>query len=115
VVNDRIGVNFAAGPKPLTSEDVCMRTIRLNDNAPARRLPFGSSEWAAESCLAEWSQFEREWLGPDPRPRAHGPKGAKGRRKAREPLSPLEAALAGVAVGTLMMVCWSLLSTLALH
>lgn len=88
-----------------------MRTIRLHDDAPARRLPFGSSEWAAESCLAEWSQFERDWLGPDPRQRPEG----RNVRKAREPLSPLAAACAGVAVGALVMVCWSLLSTIALH
>jgi hypothetical protein len=85
-----------------------MRTIRLNDDAPARRLPFGSTEWAAESCLAEWSQFEREWLGPDPRQR-------KGSRRRREPLSPLAAACAGVAVGAVVMVCWSLLGTFLLH
>jgi hypothetical protein len=85
-----------------------MRTIRLIDDVPIRRLPFGSSEWAAESCLAEWSQFERDWLGPDPRLPAAD-------RKRREPRSPLAAALAGVAVGTMVMVCWSLLGTLTLH
>jgi len=85
-----------------------MRTIRLNDDAPARRLPFGSTEWAAESCLAEWSQFEREWLGPDPRQR-------KGGRRRREPLSPKAAACAGVAVGAVVMVCWSLLGTFLTH
>jgi hypothetical protein len=51
-----------------------MRTIRLIDprpSLPAR--PFGSSEWAEESCLADWSQFERDWLGPEPQRRArHG-------------------------------------------
>jgi hypothetical protein len=88
-----------------------MRTIRLNDDAPARRLPFGSSEWAAESCLAEWSQFERDWLGPDPRQR----KSKGGNRRRAEPLSPLAAACAGVAVGAFVMVCWSLLGTFLLH
>ena len=85
-----------------------MRTIRLNDDAPARRLPFGSPLRAAESCLAEWSQFEREWLGPDPRQR-------KGGRRRREPLSPKAAACAGVAVGAVVMVCWSLLGTFLTH
>ena len=85
-----------------------MRTIRLNDEAPTRRLPFGSSEWAAESCLAEWSQFEREWLGPDPRQR-------KGGRRRPEPLTPMAAACAGVAVGAVVMVCWSLLGTFLVH
>lgn len=46
-----------------------MQTIRLRDpwrgNAP-RRLEWGTSEWAADSCLAEWSTFERQWLGPTP-------------------------------------------------
>ena len=86
-----------------------MRTIRLHDDVPARRLPFGTSEWAAESCLAEWSQFERDWLGPDPRQQQPAS------RKVREPLSPLAAACAGVAVGALVMVCWGLLGAMALH
>jgi hypothetical protein len=85
-----------------------MRTIRLTDQAPGRRLPFGSSEWAAESCLAEWSRFEREWLGPDPRQRNRG-------RRRREPLSPLAAACAAVAVGALAVICWSLLATIVLQ
>jgi hypothetical protein len=84
-----------------------MRIIRLRQDASARRLPFGSTEWAAESCLAEWSQFERDWLGPDPRLPV-----PKARRKTREPMSPLAAACAGVAVGALVMVGWSLLGTL---
>ena len=64
-----------------------MRTIKLDPAAASRRLPFGTSEWAADSCLAEWSQFERDWLGPEPRPRHRG-------KPACEPLSPLAAACA---------------------
>jgi len=78
-----------------------MRTIRLVDPfpaSPARRLPVGSSEWAAESCLADWSQFEREWLGPDPR------------RRVRQPMSPLAAACFGVAAGAVIAALWSMAS-----
>lgn len=43
-----------------------MRTIRLSDpfppGKPATRLEWGSSAWAADSCLVEWSTLEREWL-----------------------------------------------------
>jgi hypothetical protein len=43
-----------------------MRTIRLSDpfprGKPAHRLEWGSSAWAADSCLVEWSTLEREWL-----------------------------------------------------
>ena len=80
-----------------------MRTIRLAD--PPRRhdrnLAFGSSEWAADSCLAEWSQFERDWLGPDPRgrdvPEAREP----------DPPSPFAAACTGVAAGVWAVVAWT--------
>lgn len=76
-----------------------MRTIRLLDPRPARRLPFGSSEWAAESCLAEWSQFEREWLGPAPRRRV----------APHQPLSPLAMAFLGLVAGAMMTAAlWSL-------
>ncbi len=47
-----------------------MRTIRLSDpsprSKPAKKLEWGSSAWAADSCLVEWSRFEREWLEPRP-------------------------------------------------
>jgi hypothetical protein len=79
-----------------------MRTIRLIDPrpaSPARQLPFGSSEWAAESCLADWSQFEREWLGPEPR-----------RRARRQPMSALGAAAVGIAAGALIAALWTLAS-----
>jgi hypothetical protein len=52
-----------------------MQTIRLGDpwrgGAP-RQLEFGSSEWAADSCLVEWSTFERQWLPPTPSGRRAG-------------------------------------------
>lgn len=47
-----------------------MRTIRLSDpfkhGNPPKKLEWGTSAWAADSCLAEWSTFEREWLGVAP-------------------------------------------------
>jgi hypothetical protein len=51
-----------------------MRTIRVSDpyppGRPQQKLEWGSSAWAADSCLVEWSKLEREWLGPEPAPRA---------------------------------------------
>ena len=50
-----------------------MRTIRVSDpfprGRPEHKLEWGSSAWAADSCLVEWSKLEREWLGPAPAPR----------------------------------------------
>ena len=47
-----------------------MRTIRLSDpfprGQPPKKLEWGSSAWAADSCLVEWSRLEREWLAPKP-------------------------------------------------
>ena len=47
-----------------------MRTIRLSDpfprGRPPQKLEWGSSAWAADSCLVEWSRLEREWLAPEP-------------------------------------------------
>ncbi len=43
-----------------------MRTIRLSDpfprGTPPKKLEWGTSAWAADSCLVEWSRLEREWL-----------------------------------------------------
>jgi hypothetical protein len=76
-----------------------MRIIRLVDPRPNRpALPFGTSEWAAESCLAEWSQFEREWLGPDPR-------GRSGKRR----VSPLVALVLGILAGAALVAVGALL------
>jgi hypothetical protein len=52
-----------------------MRTHRIADpfprGTPRKKLEWGSSAWAADSCLVEWSRLEREWLDPQPaeRPR----------------------------------------------
>ena len=54
-----------------------MRTIRLSDpfprGQPAKKLEWGSSAWAADSCLVEWSRLEREWLAPEPARRQRAP------------------------------------------
>ncbi|HWH81418.1 MAG TPA: hypothetical protein VNU71_04200 [Burkholderiaceae bacterium] len=51
-----------------------MRTIRLSDpfprGQPSKRLEWGSSAWAADSCLVEWSTLEREWLEAPAAPKA---------------------------------------------
>ena len=48
------------------ADDGRMRTIRLTDpfprGKPANKLEWGTSAWAADSCLVEWSRLEREWL-----------------------------------------------------
>lgn len=48
-----------------------MRTHRIADprprGAPTQKLEWGSSAWAADSCLVEWSTLEREWLDPEPK------------------------------------------------
>ena len=50
-----------------------MRTHRIADpfprGTPQQKLEWGSSAWAADSCLVEWSRLEREWLDPQPAPR----------------------------------------------
>jgi hypothetical protein len=47
-----------------------MRTLRLPDpfprGRPREKLEIGTSAWAADSCLVEWSSLEREWLEPEP-------------------------------------------------
>jgi hypothetical protein len=47
-----------------------MRTLRLPDpfprGRPREKLEIGTSAWAADSCLVEWSNLEREWLEPEP-------------------------------------------------
>ena len=53
-----------------------MRTIRLSDpfprGKPANKLEWGTSAWAADSCLVEWSRLEREWLEAPPAERPRG-------------------------------------------
>jgi hypothetical protein len=59
------------------ADDRCMRTIRLSDpfprGKPAHKLEWGTSAWAADSCLVEWSRLEREWLDVPSARRAPAP------------------------------------------
>ena len=52
-----------------------MRTFWIADPMPPLQvgspLKWGSSEWAADSCLAEWSEFERDWSGEPAPKRPH--------------------------------------------
>lgn len=54
-----------------------MRTIRLSDpfprGKPAKKLEWGTSAWAADSCLVEWSRLEREWLDAPATRSPHAP------------------------------------------
>lgn len=44
-----------------------VNTIRLPALARTERRAWGSTDWAAHSCLAEWSTLERQWLGLEER------------------------------------------------
>jgi len=89
-----------------------MRTFWIADPMPRspvpRRLEWGSSEWAADSCLAAWSEFEREWTGaPAPMRPARTPP-----RSRPEPLPSFVVAcfiLLTLGVGVL---AWSVFRTL---
>ena len=63
---------FDALPQPGQQHPDAMRTFWIADPMPTPQarspLTWGSSEWAADSCLAEWSEFEREWTG-EPAPK----------------------------------------------
>ena len=63
---------FEALPQPRQRHPEAMRTFWIADPMPPSQarspLTWGSSEWAADSCLAEWSEFEREWTG-EPAPK----------------------------------------------
>ena len=80
-----------------------MRIIRLTDpfarGRPPEKLEWGSSAWAADSCLVEWSRLEREWLQPNP---------------AQRPRSPAWAWSPGDAPLTFWLVILSLVSAFAL-
>jgi hypothetical protein len=80
-----------------------MKTIRLPDPFPrgkaAEKLEWGTSAWAADSCLVEWSRLEREWLDV-PAPQKPNPRGVMP-RLAFPPL----AAWLGMAVG-LLSAAW---------
>jgi hypothetical protein len=71
---DRLFVRFSTYWRPRRAAIMrAMRTIRVSDpfppGKPQRKLEWGTSAWAADSCLVEWSKLEREWLGPVPTPR----------------------------------------------
>ena len=87
-----------------------MKTIRLPDPFPRGRaghkLEFGSSAWAADSCLVEWSQLEREWLESPADNAAAG----RGKRHpgARRSLGLLIAGTAGALVAVLAgLAAWT--------
>jgi hypothetical protein len=40
-----------------------VNTIRLPAPARDQQLAWGSTDWAAHSCLADWSELEGQWLG----------------------------------------------------
>ncbi|MEO7336764.1 MAG: hypothetical protein ABIV63_09300 [Caldimonas sp.] len=65
-----------------------MRTIRLSDpfprGKPSQRLEWGSSAWAADSCLVEWSTLEREWLEAPAAPKPTSPPAARWRWSASD-------------------------------
>lgn len=91
-----------------------MRTFWIADpTQPSQArspLAWGSSEWAADSCLAEWSEFEREWTGePAPkRPSRAGSKAAHAAATARSPTSKLS--LAASPLPPLLVACFVLLA-----
>ena len=69
-----------------------MRTFWIADPMPPSQarspLAWGSSEWAADSCLAEWSEFEREWRG-EPAPKRPCHTGSKVARTAAAAFAPI--------------------------
>ena len=85
-----------------------MRTIRLPDpyprGTPAQRPEWGSSAWAADSCLMEWSTLEREWLGDPPAARPAPRRTFRARRSWTARLA-VPASLLLIAV-----LAWSLLA-----
>lgn len=78
-----------------------MKTIRLPDPFPrgkaGKKLEFGSSAWAADSCLVEWSRLEREWLGAPGEPTGGSRPGAGRQRRLGGVMALLALAVAGVA------------------
>jgi hypothetical protein len=89
-----------------------MRTFWIADPTPPSRqrarLEWGSSEWAADSCLAAWSEFEREWTGaPAPKqPADNAPRAAPA-----PPPAFLVACFLLLALG-LSALAWSVFRTL---
>jgi hypothetical protein len=90
-----------------------MRTFWIADPTPPpgkpARLEWGSSEWAADSCLAAWSEFEREWTGAPAPKRSADPK-LPARSAAPRPL--LVACFVAFALG-LGAFAWSVFRTLS--
>lgn len=94
-----------------------MRTFWIADPIPPSQarspLAWGSSEWAADSCLAEWSEFEREWRGePAPkRPRRAGSTLARPAAAAFAfPFTPSPAAPSRPPLPPFLVACFVLLA-----
>lgn len=68
-----------------------VNTIRLPAVPRNESLEWGSTDWAAHSCLADWSELERQWLGVEERKSAQD----SARRRLRK---RFVAALLGAAV-----------------
>jgi hypothetical protein len=82
-----------------------MRTFWIADPSPPSRRParlqWGSSEWAKDSCLAAWSEFEREWTG------APAPKSK--RREASAP-APATTQAGSAGMPPFLMACFALIA-----
>ena len=94
-----------------------MRTFWIADPMPPSQarspLVWGSSDWAADSCLAEWSEFEREWRGePAPkRPRRAGSTLARPAAAAfASPLTPSPAGPLRPPLPPFLVACFVLLA-----
>ena len=113
-----------------------MRTFWIADPMPPLQvgspLKWGSSEWAADSCLAEWSEFERDWSGEPAPKRPHrlasklaqvsAPERSRARRSAPEtapktapapPPPPFLVACFGLFAIGLGAFAWSVFLTLS--
>lgn len=74
-----------------------MNTIRLPAITRTERLEWGSTDWASESCLADWSTLERQWLGTEER--------AGGQRSTRlSPRKRFVASLFGAAAFAVVFI-----------
>lgn len=72
-----------------------VNTIRLPALPRQEPLEWGSTDWAAHSCLADWSQLERQWLGVEDRKSAQD--SARRRLRKRFVAALLGAAALAVA------------------
>ena len=111
--NSRREDGLFPGPQTQASKHpVDMRTFWIADPTPSSRKParleWGSSEWAADSCLAAWSEFEREWIGaPAPKRDAD----SKPPAPSAPPPPLLVACFVVLALG-LSAFAWSVVRTL---